>query len=273
VTRKRSPRLPAETRRLIDLLDATGQAVIATDAAGTIIHWGDHAERIYGWKAREVRGRNIVEVTPSKLSRAEADHIMRSLSAGEIWSGTFEVRDRRGRSFRASVTDVPVVKAHRTTAIVGLSSRADTRSKLGETLREFAAACQRLWPGQVHLTLEPEMANATADADDTHMTHLLALLLQWQADVLDRGERIDITGAIASAKMLDQFALSRKRFAYVRIARSDAVAAGSLLGDLARQAQESKYAAMLVSRAGGRLFTTATAAASRATHLFLPTGI
>jgi PAS domain S-box-containing protein len=46
------------------LLDAVGQAIIATDLQGKIIYWNRAAKELYGWSAEEVMGHPIVEVTP-----------------------------------------------------------------------------------------------------------------------------------------------------------------------------------------------------------------
>jgi PAS domain S-box-containing protein len=48
------------------LLDAIGQAIIATDLPGRIIYWNRAAKELYGWSTEEVMGRPIVEVTPSE---------------------------------------------------------------------------------------------------------------------------------------------------------------------------------------------------------------
>ena len=54
------------------LLNALGDAVIATDLNGSIVFWNLAAERLYGWRASDVEGRNILDVTPSSQSRAAA---------------------------------------------------------------------------------------------------------------------------------------------------------------------------------------------------------
>src|SRR3990170_3718194 len=74
------------------LLDAIGQAVIATDLQGKIIYWNRAAEELYGWTTEEVMGRPIVEVTPSEELLERAEEIMSELSAGRSWSGEFVVR-------------------------------------------------------------------------------------------------------------------------------------------------------------------------------------
>ena len=47
-----------------DLLDAVGEAVIATDLDGTVIYWGPGAEELYGWRAQEAQGRKIMDADP-----------------------------------------------------------------------------------------------------------------------------------------------------------------------------------------------------------------
>jgi PAS domain S-box-containing protein len=48
------------------LLDAIGQAIIATDLPGRSIYWNQAAEELYGWTTGEVMGLPIVEVTLSE---------------------------------------------------------------------------------------------------------------------------------------------------------------------------------------------------------------
>lgn len=49
---------------LAAVLDASDDAVIATDAAGVVFTWNRGAERIYGYAAPEVVGRSIVDLMP-----------------------------------------------------------------------------------------------------------------------------------------------------------------------------------------------------------------
>jgi PAS domain S-box-containing protein len=105
------------------LLDAVEQAVIATDLTGAITYWNRFAERLYGWTAQEVMGRNIVEVTPAQESAQQATEIMERLRQGESWAGEFMVRRKNGDWFSAHVTDSPVHDEHgQLVGIVGISS-------------------------------------------------------------------------------------------------------------------------------------------------------
>jgi PAS domain S-box-containing protein len=104
------------------LLDAVGEAVVATRPDGTITYWSRSAEAIYGWSAAEALGRNVVDVTPAETSRGAGEAIMRDMRRGQAWSGVFPVRRRDGSSFLARVTNAPVLDdAGRLVAIIGVS--------------------------------------------------------------------------------------------------------------------------------------------------------
>jgi two-component system CheB/CheR fusion protein len=106
------------------ILNAVGDAVIATDLAGTIIYWNAAAEDLYGWPKDEVVGRNILEVTPTSQSRSTAAAIMTILASGGTWSGNFEVQAKDGERFAVNVTDYPVRDTDgRLAAVVGISRR------------------------------------------------------------------------------------------------------------------------------------------------------
>ena len=90
------------------LLYFMGHAVIATDLGGRIVRWNPAAERLYGWTAEEILGRNIADVTVSEAGQEHGDDIMQSLREGRPWSGGFTVVRKDGSTFPALVTDAGV---------------------------------------------------------------------------------------------------------------------------------------------------------------------
>jgi PAS domain S-box-containing protein len=113
-----------------ELLNALGDAVIATDINGYIIFWNRAAEWLYGWTADEVTGRNILDVTPNKQSRALAAAIFDRLAKGETWSGEFETRHKDGHTLLVTVNDYPVRdQSGQLIAIVGVSRALDDTGK------------------------------------------------------------------------------------------------------------------------------------------------
>ena len=118
------------------MLDAVGQAVMATEPDGTLIFWNRAAERLYGWSAAEVLGRNVMDVTPSDATKEQAHRIMASVRAGACWEGTFQVRRRDGSVFPAFVTDTPVFDdGGELIAIIGVSTDLTERIRAEEEVR------------------------------------------------------------------------------------------------------------------------------------------
>jgi PAS domain S-box-containing protein len=118
------------------LLDAVGQAIIATNPQGTIIYWNRAAEELYGWSKEEVMGHPIVEVTPSEEMLKRAEEIMSELRAGRSWSGEFVVQRKDGSTFPAMVTDTPVHDEQGNLAgIIGVSTDITEIKKMEELRR------------------------------------------------------------------------------------------------------------------------------------------
>ncbi|MEQ9031363.1 MAG: PAS domain S-box protein, partial [Aggregatilineales bacterium] len=118
-----------------ELLNAVGQAVIATDMESKVIYWNSSAERHYGWSAEEALGSNIMDLTPADTSRQQAGEIIARLQSGDNWSGEFTVRRKDGTAFPAIVTDSPIVDEQgRLVGIIGVSMDITERKQMEERL-------------------------------------------------------------------------------------------------------------------------------------------
>jgi PAS domain S-box-containing protein len=87
------------------MLDAVGQALIATNSAGMVTVWNAAAERMYGWSALEAVGLPIAELTVPEISQSQAAEIFAALADGHSWTGEFTVQRRDGTRFPAIVSD------------------------------------------------------------------------------------------------------------------------------------------------------------------------
>lgn len=114
--------LRREVALLSRLVDALEAAAVATDADGAVTYWSRSAERLYGWRAEEVLGRNVLEVTAARLSRTEAAAVAERLRRGETWSGELTVCRRDGSTFPALVTKAPMLDG--AGRLVGVASTA-----------------------------------------------------------------------------------------------------------------------------------------------------
>jgi len=104
--------------------DGEHVAVIATDAAGTIVYWNTGAEKLYGWVSSETIGRNVTDVIVTYSAVDDGTRIMEQLRRGQSWSGSFIVRNRAGDPILAHVVDEPVSHDGEVVGIVGISQAA-----------------------------------------------------------------------------------------------------------------------------------------------------
>ena len=140
VSRDVTERKRAEERVLFQahLLEQVQAAVIATDMQGTVTHWNEHAERLYGWSREEALGRRITQLTVGAGDTEPlAEEIMRRVRAGETWEGEFTVRRKDGSTFPAHVTDSLIRDAEgRAVGLVGVSVDITERKRAEEALRQ-----------------------------------------------------------------------------------------------------------------------------------------
>ena len=140
-------RLQAAERFQAQLLDAVGEAVIATDLEGTVVYWNPAAERLYGWNRDEALGRDIVELTIAEPTREQAAEIIAQVGAGRTWTGHYDARRADGTLVPAWVTDAPFYDAQgRLAGIIGVSSDISeleaARAQLAERVRQQAVVAE-----------------------------------------------------------------------------------------------------------------------------------
>jgi PAS domain S-box-containing protein len=125
-------------------LEAIKAAVIVTDSAGNITYWNPFAEELYGWPAKEVVGRNIMEITVGAASEQEARNHMSALNDGKCWSGEFQVRCKNGEFLTALVTLSPMIDDSGTAiGIVGISQDLSSRKQAEEELQNAHAELEK----------------------------------------------------------------------------------------------------------------------------------
>ena len=89
------------------LLDAVGEAVIATDRDGAIQYVNAAAERMFGWRHAEVLGTSVIELTVPRAYDTRAEQVLGQLREDRSWTGRFEVQRADGSRFPALVTTSP----------------------------------------------------------------------------------------------------------------------------------------------------------------------
>ena len=113
----------AEARsRLAAIVESSDDAIIGKELDGTITSWNAGAEKMYGYRADEMVGRNVAVLVPPER-RDELDSVLARLAEGESIRNLETVRLRKdGEPIEVSLTISPIRSA--TTAVVGGSTIA-----------------------------------------------------------------------------------------------------------------------------------------------------
>ncbi len=144
------------------LLNEIGEAIMATDLDGNITYWNRTAEKLYGWTSEEVTGRNVLDITPSSMSKQQADEIMAVLKRGKNWSGEFMVQRKDGSTFPALVTDSSVLNGNGELAgIIGISKDI-TKQKQNEEVISNSLKEKEILLAEIHHRVKNNLAVVSA---------------------------------------------------------------------------------------------------------------
>src|SRR5260221_1749146 len=127
------PSTSAEDRlRLLPLLlEAVQQAVIATDLKGTILYWNRFAERLYGWSASEVTGKNIADVLMPATEREYGHEVISKWPYGTRDPTEWVLQRRDGTPVEVQANPTPILDEDgNTVGVVGVSWDISERKKL-----------------------------------------------------------------------------------------------------------------------------------------------
>jgi PAS domain S-box-containing protein len=97
-----------EARFRAALLDAVGEAVTAARPDGTIVYVNAAAERLFGWRASDVIGKDGLALFPAPAASDDAQQIHSKLVRGMHHSGRMRLSRRDGTEFVAYMTSAPV---------------------------------------------------------------------------------------------------------------------------------------------------------------------
>lgn len=119
------------------LLEAVGQAVIATRLDGTIVYWNRAAETLFGWTPAEAIGQNI-GLLSDQSCYGSCPH---PTEAAEIsWCGEMLARHRDGHTFPVFATDAPIIDEQgNVSGIIRVATDITDRKRSEQALAEREA--------------------------------------------------------------------------------------------------------------------------------------
>ena len=98
LTRDITQRKQAEQkiREQAALLDVSTDAILVRNIHNEILFWNKGAERLYGWKAEEVVGKDVLQLLDKEISPQVEDAYLRVMNTGE-WRGELHQLTREGK--------------------------------------------------------------------------------------------------------------------------------------------------------------------------------
>ena len=171
---------------LRSILETVPDAMIVIDEAGLIRDFSDAAERLFGWTADEVTGRNVSILMPSPYREAHDSYLQRYYRTGErriIGVGRVVVGERRdGSTFpmELAVGEMRIDEGRFFTGFVrDLTERQQTETRLQELQTELVHVSR--------LTALGEMASSLAHELNQPLS-AIANYLKGTKMLLDAGE-------------------------------------------------------------------------------------
>jgi PAS domain S-box-containing protein len=140
VVRKKTERTAA--MHLAAVVQSSHDAIAAKTLKGIITDWNRSAERIFGYKAKEIIGKSVLTLIPNEHKREEQE-ILRKIGRGESLDHYETVRRRKdGRLIDVSLTISPIKGPKG--EILGASKIARDITKQKQTVRRLAEQARLL---------------------------------------------------------------------------------------------------------------------------------
>lgn len=194
-----SPESRASDALLRSILETVPDAMIVIDVTGLIIFFSATAERMFGYSAEEMLGRNVSVLMPSPDREAHNGYIQRYLETDEahiIGSGRITVGRRRGGGtfpMQLSIGEAETSEGRVFTGFIqDLTERQETQFRLEELQNELAHVSRISAMGTMASSLAHELNQPLA---------AIANYLEGAAQLLEKPDSENV--AIARAALLE----------------------------------------------------------------------
>jgi PAS domain S-box-containing protein len=157
-----------------NVVDAIGEAVVATSLDGHVTYVNSAAERMLGWTADDLIGKSLLSTIPDQARIDEAREIAAYVRTGKPWFSEFSLQRKDGSTFPALISLAPVTnEMGDTTGIISVYSEISDLKKAEEENRFFKHVVDAV--GQVVIAND-------LDRNITYWNQAAEEILGWKAE-------------------------------------------------------------------------------------------
>ena len=98
-----------EVKYQAELIEKVSDAIISTDLDFNIISWNKAAKSIYGWKANETIGKNIMDIIPMEYSDDDEESVVKQFFEEGFWKGEV-IQPRKDGTLLNILASVSIIK-------------------------------------------------------------------------------------------------------------------------------------------------------------------
>jgi PAS domain S-box-containing protein len=137
---ERTAELERERKRTATILDAAGEGIMFSDTQGRIEYINPALERLTGYTAAEVLGRNSRIWQSGHTPVSLYEKLWRTITGGQIWQGELVNRRKDGSEYSAALTIAPVFDNEgRISGYVGVQRDISQQKELDRLKDEFVS--------------------------------------------------------------------------------------------------------------------------------------
>ena len=156
------------------LLNQTRDAVIASDANYQITYWNAAAEKLYGWQADEVLGRDGVDILKTQFSESEAEEMRTLIREKGYWLGEVTQVKKDGSRFTCEVSSTVLYDENQQIkGFISVNRDLTDRLQAQEVLRQYEVRFQKAFhssPAALNITRVADSSFVDANESFEHLT-------------------------------------------------------------------------------------------------------
>ncbi|MDI6655672.1 MAG: PAS domain-containing protein, partial [Candidatus Hydrothermarchaeota archaeon] len=118
------------------IIDISPICIISTDLKGKILSFNKSAEKIYGYRAREVVGKNIRILQPKEIPQKLKKEIYTAMLKKEVWEGELDNVRKNGEVFSVYLRTKRILHKNKPTGLISLALDITEGKRLADEIKK-----------------------------------------------------------------------------------------------------------------------------------------